>query len=199
MKKIFFAALAASLCFFACSEQPDESQSLIETSEVEGIVVDRTPSEVILLTEQSDIISILIPEEDADTFPDLCPNDEISLICELHNNGDEGTDFVAREVSHKKFSTGHLVDTWLSDGKGFTLNDDHTAKSVGTDSIKVRRWSIDNNGCLSLDIKEILPDGKVNNGPVDYIIQTLNDSSLVLLNVKTREQQWILSNREEQE
>ena len=153
-----------------------------------GKVVDVTPNSVSIVLTFNTL--------DEDELPGVFIGDSIRIAYEY-----SGDNLLGREISLLKADPAHLIDTWTeyadSSGniiKGFTLNDDGTARSLNADGCELRRWSVDKDGNLVLTVVIRDESGRRRREMV-YRIVELNSDSLVLEGLDSGKVEWKLSNK----
>jgi len=189
----FLAISAAVLCLFGCKNVQNESPFF------QGKVLDANMSMIELQTAPDDTIVLRI--YDADELPGVFVGDSISAYCDrvIPADGSE-VYYIVRSIDFIKADPAHLIDTWTEtvegqlEVQGFTLNDDGTANSVGMSALRIRSWSIDEDGnlVLKMNIKGSSTQ------PVKYVkyrIAKLDADSLVLEDITSGEKDWVMSNK----
>jgi len=188
-----FAVSAVVLCLFACKKVQEESPYF------EGRVLDANMSMIVLQTAPDDTLVLRI--YDVDELPGVFVGDSISAYCDkvIPADGSENY-YIVRKIDFIKADSAHLIDTWTEtvegqlEVQGFTLNDDGTANSVGMSAIRIRNWSIDEDGNLVLKMNI---RGSTTQ-PVKYVkyrIAKLDADSLILEDISSGEKDWIMSNK----
>lgn len=191
MKKMLFV-LAAFLCLYSCGMK-NEVEPVFK-----GRVLDATMS-VIALESEGDTVYLRI--YDVSELPGVFIGDSVSVNCDKVQPADGSeTYYIARSIDFIKCDPAHLIDTWVekvegqSEVQGFTLNDDGTAHTVGSSALRIKSWSIDDNGNLVLKTR-IRGAGPKSTKYIAYRIARLDADSLILEDITSGEKDWVMSNK----
>lgn len=190
MKKLLFV-LTVLLCLSACGKKT------VENPVFNGRVLDANMS-VIALESEGDTVYLRI--YDLNELPGVFIGDSVNVNCDMVQPADGSeTYYIARSIDFIKCDPAHLVDTWIEtvegqeEVQGFTLNDDGTAHTVGSSALRVKSWSIDDNGNLVLKTR-IRGAGLKSTKYITYRIAKLDADSLILEDITSGEKDWVMSN-----
>ncbi len=184
MKKTYFILLTSLIILgiYSCQSKQEQNQEL---QTINGLVMDATMNNIILITTSGDTVNISTMDTDQAQVPGVLINDSVAITYAMEKVGTNDIRKATKLVVTHHSPYFYIAGTWIepnpintTEVQGFTLNPDGTASSVNMATLIFKNWQM--NDATLLLTSESIGNKQTITGTDTLQIVKLDADSLIL-------------------